>query len=35
MPNETELEILTGMPVDNMEQIQAAANSLFLKGQKI
>lgn len=34
MPNETELEILTGMPVDNMEQIQAAANSLFLKGLK-
>lgn len=34
MPNETELEILTGMPVDTMEQIQAAANSLFAKGLK-
>lgn len=34
MPNETELEILTGMPVENIEQIQAAANSLFLKGLK-
>lgn len=34
MPNETELEILTGMPVENMEQIQQAANSLFSKGLK-
>lgn len=34
MPNETELEILTGMPVDTMEQIQVAANSLFAKGLK-
>ncbi|EIJ69171.1 ribokinase [Pasteurella bettyae] len=34
MPNETELEILTGMPVDTMEQIQDAANSLFNKGLK-
>lgn len=34
MPNETELEILTGMPVETMEQIQLAANSLFAKGLK-
>lgn len=34
MPNETELEILTGMPVQNMEQIQAAANFLLSKGLK-
>ncbi|MGQ0287355.1 ribokinase [Pasteurellaceae bacterium 22721_9_1] len=34
MPNETELEILTGMPVQTMEQIQAAANSLLSKGLK-
>lgn len=34
MPNETELEILTGMPVETMEQIQVAANSLFAKGLK-
>lgn len=34
MPNETELEILTGMPVETMEQIQEAANTLFAKGLK-
>ncbi|TNH05074.1 ribokinase [Testudinibacter sp. TR-2022] len=34
MPNETELEILTGMPVANMEQIQAAAHFLLEKGLK-
>ncbi|TYG34800.1 ribokinase [Lonepinella koalarum] len=34
MPNETELEILTGMPVQTMEQIQQAANSLLAKGLK-
>lgn len=34
MPNETELEILTGMPVENMEQIQAAAQYLLGKGLK-
>lgn len=34
MPNETELEILTGMPVETMEKIQVAANSLFAKGLK-
>lgn len=34
MPNETELEILTGMPVETMDQIQLAANSLFAKGLK-
>ncbi|WP_407637088.1 ribokinase [Chelonobacter oris] len=34
MPNETELEILTGMPVNNMAQIQAAAGFLLGKGLK-
>ncbi|MGR3806551.1 ribokinase [Pasteurella testudinis DSM 23072] len=34
MPNETELEILTAMPVANMTQIQAAARSLLEKGLK-
>lgn len=34
MPNETELEILTGMPVQNMQQIQEAANYLLSKGLK-
>ncbi|OOF62468.1 ribokinase [Rodentibacter sp. Ppn85] len=34
MPNETELEILTGLPVENMEQIRTAANSLLSKGLK-
>lgn len=34
MPNETELEILTGMAVKTMEQIQEAANCLFAKSLK-
>ncbi|MGR6980020.1 ribokinase [Testudinibacter sp. P27/CKL/0425] len=34
MPNETELEILTGMPVNDMTEIQAAARSLLDKGLK-
>ncbi|WP_040976062.1 ribokinase [Necropsobacter massiliensis] len=34
MPNETELEILTGLPVDTMDQIQIAANTLLEKGLK-
>lgn len=34
MPNETELEILTGLPVSNLDEIKSAANSLFLKGLK-
>ena len=33
-PNETELEILTGMPVGNDEEIAAAASSLLDKGLK-
>jgi ribokinase len=34
VPNETELEILTGMPVDSLEQIRAAADTLLAKGLK-
>ncbi|OOF54554.1 ribokinase [Rodentibacter genomosp. 2] len=34
MPNETELEILTGLPVETMEQIRKAANTLLSKGLK-
>lgn len=34
MPNETELEILTGLPVATMEQIQTAAKTLLAKGLK-
>ncbi|MEO0438232.1 MAG: ribokinase [Pseudomonadota bacterium] len=34
VPNETELEILTGMPVDTADEITAAANSLLEKGLK-
>ena len=34
VPNETELEILTGMPVETLEQIQAAADTLLGKGLK-
>ncbi|PJG83236.1 ribokinase [Caviibacterium pharyngocola] len=34
MPNETELEILTGLPVETMPQIQVAANTLLAKGLK-
>jgi ribokinase len=34
VPNETELEILTGMPVDSLEQIKAAADTLLAKGLK-
>lgn len=34
VPNETELEILTGMPVDTEEQIHAAADILLKKGLK-
>ncbi|MDU6259376.1 MAG: ribokinase [Haemophilus parainfluenzae] len=34
MPNETELEILTGLPVSNIDEILAAANSLISKGLK-
>lgn len=32
VPNETELEILTGMPVDSCDRIRAAARSLVDKG---
>ena len=34
VPNETELEILTGMPVRDDDEIAAAANSLLAKGLK-
>ncbi|OOF71487.1 ribokinase [Rodentibacter caecimuris] len=34
MPNETELEILTGLPVETMPQIEAAAQILLDKGLK-
>lgn len=34
IPNETELEILTGMPVETEEQIKAAAGTLIDKGVK-
>lgn len=34
VPNETELEILTGMPVEDLPQIEAAAHSLFARGLK-
>ena len=34
VPNETELEILTGMPVETEEQIHAAADILLNKGLK-
>ncbi|MCM3707956.1 MULTISPECIES: ribokinase [Cytobacillus] len=34
VPNESELEILTGMPVESEEQIQAAARMLISKGVK-
>ena len=34
VPNETELEILTGMPVETEEQIHAAADTLLDKGLK-
>lgn len=34
VPNETELEILTGMPVNNIENIRQAARSLLEKGLK-
>ncbi|MCL2899911.1 ribokinase [Brenneria tiliae] len=34
MPNETELEILTGMPVDSEENILRAGRSLLAKGLK-
>ena len=34
MPNETELEILTGMPVGDDDEIAAAAHSLLAKGLK-
>ncbi|MCI7479517.1 MAG: ribokinase [[Pasteurella] aerogenes] len=34
MPNETELEILTGLPVNTMSQIQIAAQTLLNKGLK-
>lgn len=34
VPNETELEILTGMPVETLEQIRAAADTLLAKGLK-
>ena len=34
VPNETELEILTGMPVESLEQIRAAADTLLAKGLK-
>lgn len=34
VPNETELEILTGMPVGSVDEIAAAADSLLAKGLK-
>ncbi len=34
VPNETELEILTGMPVESIDQIRAAADTLLAKGLK-
>ncbi|MEM0955524.1 MAG: ribokinase [Pseudomonadota bacterium] len=34
VPNETELEILTGMPVESIEQIHAAADTLLGRGLK-
>jgi ribokinase len=34
VPNETELELLTGLPVSTMEEIEAAAGSLFAHGLK-
>ena len=34
VPNETELELLTGLPVGNREQIEAAARSLLGRGLK-
>jgi ribokinase len=34
IPNESELEILTGMPVENEEQIREAASTLIEKGLK-
>ena len=34
VPNETELEILTGMPVADLDQIETAAGSLFERGLK-
>ena len=34
VPNETELEILSGMPVEDLPQIEAAAHSLFERGLK-
>jgi len=34
VPNETELEILTGLPVETEEQIHAAADSLLNRGLK-
>jgi ribokinase len=34
VPNETELEILTGMPVETIDQIKAAADTLLAKGLK-
>jgi ribokinase len=34
VPNETELEILTGLPVETEEQIHAAADTLLEKGLK-
>lgn len=33
-PNETELEILTGMPVDTIEQAEAAAKTLIARGAR-
>lgn len=34
VPNETELEILTGMPVSTMEEIEQAADTLLQRGLK-
>lgn len=34
MPNETELSLLTGMPVDSLEEVEAAARVLLNKGVK-
>ena len=32
MPNETELRILSGLPVDSLEEVEAAARSLITRG---
>jgi ribokinase len=34
IPNETELQLLTGLPVDDLEQVERAARQLLAKGVK-